>query len=372
MDKFYMNRCLLLAKKGLGNVAPNPMVGCVIVHQNKIIGEGYTSPYGGNHAEVNAIQSVKNKAFLEESTLYVSLEPCAHFGKTPPCANLIVEHNIPKVIIGCIDTFSEVSGKGIEKLKKAGIDVRVGILERECLELNKRFFTFYNKKRSYIILKWAETIDGFIDVDRPIIQSCHPELVEGTTKKITKLDEIANQVRNDAKVDNWITTPLSKKLVHKWRSEEPAIMIATNTAINDNPKLNVREWAGKNPLRIVLDLHNRLPQHLNVFDNSIPTLIFTAVELENQSHIEFCKIDATKNIINQILENLYQRNIQSVIIEGGKQLLQSFIDNNTWDEARVFVGEKQFIKGLVAPTLNKAPKFKQNINTDILSIYYND
>ncbi|MCB9361463.1 MAG: bifunctional diaminohydroxyphosphoribosylaminopyrimidine deaminase/5-amino-6-(5-phosphoribosylamino)uracil reductase RibD [Flavobacteriales bacterium] len=368
MDKIYMQRCLLLAKKGLGSVAPNPMVGCVIVHQNKIIGEGYTSPYGGNHAEVNAIQSVKNKAFLKESTLYVSLEPCAHFGKTPPCANLIVEHNIPKVIIGCIDTFSEVSGKGIEKLKNASIDVSLGLLEKECLELNKRFFTFHNKRRPYIILKWAETIDGFIDVDRPIIPSCHPELVEGTTKH----SKIAEQARNDDKIDNWITTPLSKKLVHKWRSEESAIMIATNTALNDNPKLNVREWAGKNPLRVVLDINNRLPQHLNILDNSLSTLVFTSVNKENQDNIEYCIIDSSKNIVNQILENLYTRNIQSIIIEGGKQLLQSFIDNNTWDEARVFVGKKQFTKGLVAPTLNKSPKFKQNISTDILSIYYND
>tara|TARA_R110001592_G_scaffold125325_4_gene335239 strand:- start:1600 stop:2703 length:1104 start_codon:yes stop_codon:yes gene_type:complete len=367
-----MNRCLLLAKKGLGNVAPNPMVGCVIVHNNKIIGEGYHQKYGESHAEVNAINSVTDKALLKESTLYVNLEPCAHFGKTPPCANLIVEHKIPKVVIGCIDSFSEVAGKGIEKLKSVGTEVLVGVLEKECLELNKRFFTFHNKKRPYIILKWAETSDGFIDVDRSVIANIEERNMKQSSQIKDCFAPRAFGNRNDDKVDNWITTPLSKKLVHKWRSEEPAIMIATNTALNDNPKLNVREWAGKNSLRIVLDLHNRLPQHLNIFDNTIPTLIFTAIELENQSNIEFCKIDATKNIVNQVLENLYKRNIQSVIIEGGKQLLQSFIDNNTWDEARVFVGEKQFTKGLTAPKLNKVPKFKQNISTDILSIYYND
>ena len=362
-----MNRCLLLAEKGLGNVAPNPMVGCVIVHQNKIIGEGYHQKYGEAHAEVNAINSVTNKALLKESTLYVSLEPCAHFGKTPPCANLIVEHKIPKVVIGCIDSFSEVAGKGIEKLKSVGIEVLVGILEKESLELNKRFFTFHNKKRPYIILKWAETSDGFIDVDRNVIAN-----IEERNMKQYSQTKDCFVPRNDDKVDNWITTPLSKKLVHKWRSEEPAIMIATNTAINDNPKLNVREWSGKNPLRVVLDINNRLPQHLNVLDNSLPTLVFTSATKENQENIEYCLIDSSKDIVNQVLENLYNRNIQSVIIEGGKQLLQSFIDNNTWDEARVFIGEKQFTKGLAAPKINKAPRFKEQISTDLLSIYYND
>jgi diaminohydroxyphosphoribosylaminopyrimidine deaminase / 5-amino-6-(5-phosphoribosylamino)uracil reductase len=348
IDKIYMLRCLELAKKGLGNVAPNPMVGCVIVYKNLIIGEGYHQKYGEAHAEVNAINSVKNKELLKDSTLYVNLEPCAHYGKTPPCANLIVEHKIPKVVIGCVDSFSKVSGKGIEKLKSVGIEMVIGILELESLALNKRFFTFHNKKRPYIILKWAETKDGFIDVER------------------------SNNYPDNIKIDNWITTPLSKKLVHKWRSEEAAIMIATNTAINDNPKLNVREWAGKNPLRIVLDLNNRLPQNLNIFDKSTPTLFFTTLEKENQPNIEFCKIDSTNNIIDQILTELFNKNIQSIIIEGGKQLLQTFIDNDLWDEARVFIGQKQFGNGLKAPLVNKIVATEQKISTDKLSIYYND
>jgi diaminohydroxyphosphoribosylaminopyrimidine deaminase/5-amino-6-(5-phosphoribosylamino)uracil reductase len=251
-DEKYMLRCLELAKDGFGNVAPNPMVGCVIVCEGKIIGEGYHQEYGKAHAEVNAIHSVRDKSLLQKSTLYVNLEPCAHFGKTPPCANLIVEHNIPRVVIGCVDSYSEVSGKGIEKLRNAGIEVTVGILENESLELNKRFFTFHNKKRPYVILKWAETQDGFIDVDRPLDKS------------------------RDTTADNWITSPLSKQLVHKWRSEEAAIMVGTTTVLNDNPQLNVREWKGKNPTRIVIDLQDRLPQTLHVFDKSIPTVSFFA------------------------------------------------------------------------------------------------
>ena len=341
-EEKYMLRCLELAKNGFGNVAPNPMVGCVIVHDNKIIGEGYHQEYGNAHAEVNAIYSVKNKSLLQKSTLYVNLEPCSHFGKTPPCANLIVEHNIPRVVIGCVDSFSEVSGKGIEKLKNAGVEVVVGVLEKESLELNKRFFTFHTKKRPYVILKWAETKDGFIDLER-------------NNQKEVERNEIVGQARNDDKIDNWITSSLSKQLVHKWRSEEAAIMVGTNTALNDNPQLNVREWKGKNPVRVVIDLHDRLPQTLYLFDKSTPTIIFSLSKQEEGNNLTFVKIKDSKNLLVEVLNELYKRNIQSIIIEGGATLLQSFIDQNLWDEARVFVGNKTFGNGL------KAPKIKENL-----------
>ena len=341
-DEKYMLRCLELARNGFGNVAPNPMVGCVIVYDGNIIGEGYHQEYGKAHAEVNAIQSVKDKSLLKKSTLYVNLEPCSHFGKTPPCANLIVEHNIPRVIIGCVDSFSEVSGKGIEKLKTAGIEVVVGVLENESLELNKRFFTFHNKKRPYIILKWAETQDGFIDVDRPLDKS------------------------RDTIVDNWITSPLSKQLVHKWRGEEAAILVGTTTALNDNPQLNVREWKGKNPVRVVVDLHDRLPQSLNIFDKSVPTIVFSLTKKEEEINLTFLKINDPKNLIKEILDELYIRNIQSAIIEGGATLLQSFIDQNLWDEARIFVGNRKFTTGLKAPILKGNLKTEELIDIDRL------
>lgn len=354
-EEKYLLRCLELAKNGLGNVAPNPMVGCVIVHNNKIIGEGYHQEYGKAHAEVNAIYSVKDKSLLKESTLYVNLEPCAHFGKTPPCANLIVENNIPRVMIGCVDSFSEVAGKGIEKLKNAGIEVIVGILENESLELNKRFFTFHNKKRPYVILKWAETKDGFIDVERTVIAKHEERNGKQSFKSTDCFPEKTGQAvplhstRND--VNNWITSPLSKQLVHKWRSEEAAIMVGTNTALNDNPQLNVREWKGKNPIRIVIDLHDRLPQSLNIFNKSVPTLVFSLTKETEEKNLVFVKVKNEKKLIEEVLSELYKRTIQSVIVEGGTTLLQSFIDQNLWDEARVFVGNKNFITGLKAPNL---------------------
>jgi len=344
INEKYVSQCLEIAKLGFRNVAPNPMVGCIIIHKNKIIGQGYHKKYGGNHAEVNAINSVENKEFLKESTLYVNLEPCAHYGKTPPCANLIIKFQIPKVVIGCMDMFSEVSGKGIERMRNAGIEVIVGVLEKKSQELNKRFFTFHNKKRPYIILKWAETKDGFIDVERH----------QKTTKK-----------------DNWITSPISKKIVHQWRSEEQAIMIGTNTALNDNPKLTVREVEGKNPLRIVLDLNLRLPQQLNIFDGSTPTLVVNYLKSEIKTNLELVKIETNKDLLTQILDELYQRNILSIIIEGGTQLLQTFINQNLWDEAKVFIGEKEFKKGLKAPKILKNPINSLQFDADILNTYTN-
>lgn len=343
----YMQHCLTLAKKGLRNVAPNPMVGCVIVYKNEVIGKGYHQKYGKAHAEVNAINAVKNKALLIKSTLYVNLEPCAHFGKTPPCSDLIIKHQIPKVVIGCIDSFSQVAGKGVQKMRNAGIEVIVGVLAKESLALNKRFFTFHNKKRPYIILKWAATKDGFIDVAR-------------------------NNKAYNNKVDNWITSSESKKLVHQWRSEEQAILIGTNTALNDNPALTVRLIKGKNPLRLVLDLNLRLPKQLQVFDKTTPTLIFNTKKNEISTNLSFIKVNSNQDLITQILNELYHREIQSVIVEGGTQLLNTFITQNLWDEARVFTGNKKFTQGLKAPTITKKPQITQQITTDILNFYFND
>ena len=341
----YMKRCLQLAAKGMGNVAPNPMVGCVIVYQDKIIGEGYHQKYGEAHAEVNAINAVEDKELLKNVTLYVNLEPCAHYGKTPPCADLIIEHKIPYVIIGSIDTNSLVSGKGIEKLAKAGIDVKIGVLEKECKELNKRFFTFYDKKRPYIILKWAQTKNGFID------------------NKRTE-DNIGNALQ--------ITNRESKILVHKWRSEEQAIMVGTNTALLDNPQLTVREVNGKNPLRITIDKWLRIPKSYHLFDKSTPTLVFTAVDMPSENNLEYVKIDFDKDVIMQISNELYKRNIQSLIVEGGELLLKSFIESNCWDEARVFISDITIGRGVNAPILNGNPVSKENIKDDKLWIYYKE
>lgn len=337
-----MKRCLELAVKGLGHAAPNPMVGSVIVYEDEIIGEGYHEQYGQAHAEVNAINSVKNKELLKKATLYVNLEPCSHFGKTPPCADLIVEHKIPYVVIGSIDTNSLVSGKGIEKLAKVGIDVKVGILEEACKKLNKRFFTFHEKKRPYIILKWAQTADGFIDVKRK---------EESTSKPI--------QISNSD----------SKKLLHLWRSQEQAIVIGTNTALLDNPQLTVREVDGKNPLRITVDKWLRIPREFHLFDQSTPTIIFTSVDEPSKNNLEYVKIDFEKPVIPQILDELYKRNIHSLMVEGGELFLNSFIDEGLWDAARVFISEKELGKGVNAPILKQNPVVRENISGDKLLFY---
>ena len=355
-----MEIALQLAKQGARKVAPNPMVGCVIVNNNTIIGQGFHEQYGGPHAEVNAIANIQDKALLKNSTLYVTLEPCAHFGKTPPCTNLIIKHKIPKVVIACVDTFSEVAGKGIDQLKAAGVEVTVGVLERRAQEVNKRFFTFHNKKRPYIILKWAKTKDGFIDIER---ESC--SLSE------TNMTQPFDSAKG-ALVDNWITTTESKKLVHFWRSEEQAIMIGTNTALNDDPQLTVREIEGENPLRVVLDLNLRLPKTLHVFNQAVPTIVINSLKNEKSENLEWIKIDPSKALTVQILAALYQKNIQSILIEGGAQLLNTFISENLWDEARVFTGEKEFKSGLKSPQIKKEPKYTLQIDTDNLSAYFND
>ncbi|MCB2194364.1 MAG: bifunctional diaminohydroxyphosphoribosylaminopyrimidine deaminase/5-amino-6-(5-phosphoribosylamino)uracil reductase RibD [Bacteroidetes bacterium] len=328
----YMQRCLDLAKNGLGNTAPNPMVGSVIVHENKIIGEGYHRKYGESHAEVNAINAVKNKDLLKKSTIYVNLEPCSHYGKTPPCANLIASVGIPNVIIGTVDTADHVAGKGIQILKDAGCKVTTGVLEKESKELNKRFFTFHERGRPYIILKWAQTQDGYLDVLR---------------------------TKNTPVEPTWITNEYAKTLVHKWRAEEQAILVGTNTALKDNPSLTTRNWFGKNPLRIVFDQHLKLPLHLNLFNQDAETIVIAdnsakamkMNENKNYSGIKF--VNYSKDFYTQLFQILVDKNIQSVIIEGGEQVLNSFIKNDFWDEARVFVGNKKFLKGISAPVIKQ-------------------
>lgn len=340
----YMKRCLELAQKGFGNVAPNPMVGCVIVADGIVIGEGYHEQYGQAHAEVNAIKAVADKSLLKKATLYVNLEPCAHFGKTPPCADLIIEHKIPYVVIGSIDTFAQVCGRGIEKLSKAGIDVKVGVLEDECKTLNKRFFTFQEKKRPYIILKWAQTADGYTDIIRN---------EEGLEKPLQ------------------ITGEASQALVHQWRSEEQAIMVGKKTAVLDNPQLTVRKVSGKNPLRLVTDRNLSIPSNYFLLDKSTPTLVFTTVDKASENNLEYIRIDFDKAIIPQILDTLYKRNIQSLIVEGGTHVLNSFIASGIWDEARVFIANKHIVDGVNAPSIEAKPIEKSIATGDTLLIYKN-
>jgi len=342
-DEKYIRRCIQLAQNGLGTTYPNPMVGSVIVYEDTIIGEGWHKKAGEPHAEVNAINSVKDKSLLQKATIYVSLEPCSHFGKTPPCSDLIVKNKIPKVVIGTVDPNVKVAGNGIKKLVEAGINVTVGILENECNELNKRFFTFHQKKRPYIILKWAESQDGFI-----------------SPKEKSEQKPV------------WITNTYSRQLVHKWRSEEQAILVGTQTVIDDNPKLDVRDWTGKNPTRIVLDRNNRIEKSRNVFDNQSKTLFFSKEKTNNdKENLIFETLDFEKNIASQVADALYKHQIQSVIIEGGRQTIQTFIDANLWDEARIFKGNILFKEGTAAPILNGIYFKKQLIGHDELIITRN-
>ena len=336
--KFFMQRCLELAKKGFPHNSPNPMVGCVIVYKNKIIGEGYHKKYGNSHAEVNAINSVKNKSLISKSILYVNLEPCSHFGNTPPCSDLIIKYKIPKVVIGCIDPFTEVSGRGIEKMQKKGIIVESSVLEKESKELNKRFFTFHEEKRPYIILKWAKSKDSFIA----------PK----------------NQIK-----PFWMTCNKSKRLVHKWRSDEDSILIGRITAEKDNPLLTVREINGKNPIRIVLDKKLQLSKDLNLFNNEEKTIIFNQIKSENKESCLYKKVNFN-HLIKNILKELYKEKIQSIIVEGGAKTLQSFIDSGFWDEARVFTTKKKLIDGIKSPNILGKLVDKKKVDTDTLAIIY--
>ena len=308
------------------------MVGCVIVVNDLIIAEGYTSPYGGAHAEVNAIKSVKDPKLLEQATLYVTLEPCAHFGKTPPCSDLIIAHKIPRIIIGCFDSHDKVCGKGISKLKAEGCEVIVGVLESECKDHHKRFLTYHKKKRPYIILKWAESKDGLI-----------APLTKSETKPV------------------WISNPQSRQLVHQWRAEEQAILVGANTVIQDNPRLTTREVIGPNPIRVVLDLNNSLPENSHIFNSEAKTIRLTSNE-----------IDTNKPLAEQLCAKLHEHHITSIIIEGGQKTLQTFIDASFWDEARIFSSELNLIEGVRKPNINGTLVTKKIIESDTLKILIND
>ena len=338
-DEIYIQRCIDLAQKGIRAVAPNPMVGCVIVVNDKIIGEGYHQRYGEAHAEVNAINNVANKSLLNKATLYVSLEPCSHTGKTPPCAELIIKSGIKKVVVGTQDPNPIVGGKGIEKLKNRGIEVKEGILREQCLELNKRFFTFHEKQRPYVILKWAQTLDGFLDRIR-----------DDETQKI-----------------NWISEPETKTIVHKWRSEEQSILVGRNTITNDNPSLTVRDYGGINPIRLVIDSQLEIGGELNIYSKDAPTIVFNRIKNETENNVEWVKIKETST--KNILEELYKRGIQSVFVEGGSRTLQYFIIDNVWDEARVIVGQKYFKDGYKAPIINKVPIKSIPFGKDMIHYY---
>lgn len=321
-EEKYMQRCIQLAQNGRCNVAPNPMVGAVIVCNGKIIGEGYHVHCGEAHAEVQAIRSVKDTSLLKQSTIFVTLEPCSHHGKTPPCADLIIEKQIPRVVIGCQDPFSEVAGRGIKKLKDAGCEVIVGVLEEECKYLIRRFITFHTLRRPYITLKWAESADRYLDICR----------TSGTPAILSN--------------------ELTSMLVHKMRAEYTAIMVGTNTAKLDNPSLNTRHWYGQSPTRIVLDRHLKLPADLHLFDNSIPTLVFCEKERQSSTNLTYITLDYKQDVLSQIMTTLYNRGLQSLLVEGGSMLLQSFIDANLWDEICIEESPTLLHSGVKAPEIN--------------------
>ncbi|MDR3706475.1 MAG: bifunctional diaminohydroxyphosphoribosylaminopyrimidine deaminase/5-amino-6-(5-phosphoribosylamino)uracil reductase RibD [Paludibacteraceae bacterium] len=336
-DEKYMHHCLKLAEQGLGSTAPNPMVGATIVHNGQIIGEGYHQRYGEPHAEPNAIHSVKDQSLLPQSTLYVNLEPCSHYGKTPPCAALIIEKKIPRVVIANVDPFPKVSGRGIKMMQDAGIDVTLNVLKNEGRILNKRFFTFHEKKRPFIMLKWAQSADGFVDGLR----------TERTTPPVL------------------FSTPETQKLNHKMRTEEAAILVGTTTVLMDNPQLTARLWPGKNPVRIAIDREGKITDDYKIFDGHAETLIFTEKSKENKPFVTFVCLDFSKDVLPQLLHELYLRNINSLIVEGGTKLLQSFINQDLWDEATIEIAPITLGNGIVAPEmpakfLKKEQSFGQN------------
>lgn len=339
----YMHRCIQLALKGAGKVAPNPMVGCVIVYKNKIIGEGYHQQFGGPHAEINAIDSVKDASLLKGSTLFVNLEPCSHYGKTPPCCDAIIQKGIKHIVVGSIDPNPLVKGKGVYKLLKNGCSVITGVLEKECEELNKRFFTYYKCKRPYIILKWAQTSDGFIDRVRT---------KEESPEKITGLRE--------------------DKLTHQWRSEEQAILVGTNTILMDNPQLTVRLIKGNNPIRLVIDKTLKIPKYSNIYSNFAKTIIITEKPGKPGNRIEYMRIKFDNSLVQNLMNKLYKKNIQSVLVEGGRITLNSFIEKDCWDEARVFISSRVLgDDGIRAPTLSCSPVKSCKIGISKLNQYYN-
>lgn len=322
----YMARCISLARGGAGNVAPNPMVGAVIVHQGRIIGEGFHRKYGEAHAEVNAIASVGDEALLKKSTIYVSLEPCSHYGKTPPCASLIIEKQIPRVVIGCPDPFPEVAGRGVKMLREAGIEVVTGVMEKEARELNRVFMTFQEKKRPYVYLKWAQSADGFLDL-----------------------------LRTDASLPAVaLSSAETLRRVHYLRAHVSAIMVGTRTALLDNPSLTVRHWAGNSPVRVVLDRSLRIPSDYHLLDGRVKTLVFTAKEAANRENVEYVTIDFSQPVLPQVLHELYMRKLDSLMVEGGAVLLNAFLEEDVWDEARIETAPVSLRTGVKAPDINRA------------------
>ncbi|MCL7987380.1 bifunctional diaminohydroxyphosphoribosylaminopyrimidine deaminase/5-amino-6-(5-phosphoribosylamino)uracil reductase RibD [Sphingobacterium sp. lm-10] len=343
-----MHRCLQLAEMGAGTVSPNPMVGAVVVHDQQIIGEGYTSPYGGPHAEVNAIREVianygeiDGERMLKSSTIYVSLEPCAHQGKTPPCADMLARYQLQKVVIACQDPFAKVNGAGIRKLKEAGIEVIVGVLEEEAQWVNRRFFTRLAQHRPYVILKWAQTKNGFFA----------PAEAE----------------------QRWISNAASKQLVHKWRAEEDAILVGTRTALVDNPSLTVREWTGRDPKRVVIDKNLAIAQDASVYSTDTDTFVFNALKTDWTNHIKYIELENFDLYLPQnILYQLHLMDIQSIIIEGGAKTLQLFIDAGLWDEARIFTSDAQWQSGAFSPKFQGKKRQHLSVGSDALDIYTKD
>ncbi len=342
-DELYMRRCFELAQQGLGKVQPNPMVGAVIVYDGNIIGEGYHEEYGKAHAEVNAIQQVLTNfsnasKILTKSTLYVNLEPCAHTGKTPPCADLIIKHGIPKVVISNIDPFGSVNGKGVDRLKNAGVDVKINVLKEEGYEINKRFFTYHTLQRPYVILKWAESKDGYISI------------AENTRSNISGAE--------------------ARKLNHKWRSEEQAILVGTKTVQVDNPILTVRDWVGKNPVRVIIDKDLKLAKELNIFNTDSKTIIFNNHKTELDGNIQFVQIDFYGLVPQFILFQLYLMEIQSLIIEGGAYTINEFVQFGLWDEVRMYKSKSNLGQGIKAPISEGRLFSKQDLGDDELFIYH--
>lgn len=339
-DELYMQRALDLATLGQHHARPNPIVGCVVVHQGKIIGEGWHQRFGGPHAEVNALNSVADQSLLPHSRVYVTLEPCSHYGKTPPCADLLLERGVREVVVCNLDPNPLVAGRGMQKLLDAGCQVQTGVLEEVGRHLNRRFFTFQTQKRPYVVLKWAETADGFIS-----LSDYSPCQISG---------------------------PLAQQLVHKWRTEEQAILVGTRTALHDNPRLNVRHWPGPAPLRIVIDKALRLPVTHHLFDDAQPTLVYTHQQRQDASQTTYVTLPPEGVLVEQIMQDLFQRQVQSVLVEGGTYLLEALLQNNLWDEIRVFKSPQRLGSGTKAPVLPPLPlPQQQQLGEDQLSIYYN-
>lgn len=341
VEEKFMARCLELARHGAGHTAPNPMVGAVVVHNGVIVGEGYHRRCGEAHAEVNAIASVRDEAILRDSTIYVSLEPCSHYGKTPPCAELIIRKGIPRVVVGCMDPFPEVSGRGVRMLRDAGVEVVTGVLEEECRALNEAFMTFQSEKRPFVTLKWAESADGFLDVAR-------------TSPDISPVV---------------FSNVVTAACVHKLRAESAAILVGTNTALLDNPSLTVRRWSGKSPVRLVIDRERKIPASYHLLDDTIPTIVFTTGEKKKIGQTEYIPLDFRISIVHQILQCLFERQLNSLMVEGGSIMLQQFLDSGYWDRAIVEESPLTLGAGVKAPVFTFGQQSFDSFGGHIFRIY---